>query len=117
MGMMPPLGMLPGAMMMIALRDAVMKQQKWTAWPVGKEWVRTDGKKYASEPTQDAVLSLARAKPAQWVPTTSTQPTKHGGKLAKLNSELERLTDDLHALQMERSDESPARSRRRSRAA
>ena len=115
--MMPPMGMLPGAMMMIALRDAVMKQQKWTDWPAGKQWVREDGKTYASGPDNNAVLSLARAKPAQWTPTTSTPPTKHGGKVAKLNSELERLTDDLHALQMERSDESPARSRRRSRAA
>jgi hypothetical protein len=42
-------------MTMLALRDAVMKQQGWRAWPAGLKWRRIDGSEYASAP----VASLA----------------------------------------------------------
>tara|TARA_B110001452_G_scaffold262299_1_gene262150 strand:- start:740 stop:1252 length:513 start_codon:yes stop_codon:yes gene_type:complete len=66
-GMMP--GMMPPSyMMMLALRDAVMKHQAWSVWPVGKEWVRSDGAKYASAPpmtNSKTTIALGRTSQAK----------------------------------------------------
>ena len=69
-GMMPGL-MPPSYMMMLALRDAVMKHQAWAAWPAGKEWVRSDGAKWASAPPvgAGATIALGRTSQAKQGPT------------------------------------------------